>query len=144
MKSLAYLFDSEAELKLLSSEGHSGARGKLKVRYEPTDQSGEKPPNEDDAPDEPEDMLGKPIDFKVIIENASELPGDLCKNVFCEYGLYFEKDKRYRTKEFEGKSMGPVFAHSEQHSIEVVTEGILSYLVNDSICFKVYGYPDFV
>jgi kinesin family member 13 len=91
LKNLSYLVENEVEAKILSSEGASGVRGVLSVKYFPTGDSGEGEPDEDLLPDEPQDLLGKSISFRVEIDNAKELPNDLCKNVFVKYGLYFEK-----------------------------------------------------
>lgn len=56
LKNLAYLIENEMESKILSSEGNSGVRGILSVKYFPTDETGEADPDEDSLPDEPEDL----------------------------------------------------------------------------------------
>lgn len=143
LKNLGYLVDNELDAKILSSEGSSGVRGNLKVRYCPTDDTGEGEPDEDLLPEEPEDLLGKAITFKVEIDGAKELPKDLCKNVFVSYGLNFDKSRSYQTEEVEGKSQNPSFNFTKLHHVDSVTPSILRYLANGQMCFKVYGYPDF-
>jgi hypothetical protein len=56
LKNLAYLVENEVEAKILSSEGFSGVRGVLSVKYFPTDDAGEGEPDEDLLPEEPEDL----------------------------------------------------------------------------------------
>jgi hypothetical protein len=46
-------------------------------------------------PDEPEDLLGKSISFRIEIEKAKDLPKDLSKNVFVSYGLNFDRSRTY-------------------------------------------------
>jgi hypothetical protein len=40
LKNLGYLVENEIEAKILSSEGASGVRGLLGVKYFPTDETG--------------------------------------------------------------------------------------------------------
>jgi hypothetical protein len=44
---LGYLIENEQEAKIYSSESTSGERGKLKVSFFPTDETGEGEPDED-------------------------------------------------------------------------------------------------
>jgi hypothetical protein len=111
LKNLGYLVDNELDAKILSSEGSSGVRGNLKVRYIPTDDTGEGEPDEDLLPEEPEDLLGKAIAFKVEIDGAKDLPKDLCKNVFVTYALNFDRNRTFQTDEVEGKTPSPQFGY---------------------------------
>ena len=56
LKSLSYLIENEMVAKILSSEGNSGVRGKLSVKYFPTDDHGTGVPDDDMLPEEPEDL----------------------------------------------------------------------------------------
>ena len=103
LKNLGYLIENEIDAKILSSEGSSGIRGQLALKYFPTDDTGEGEPNEDLLPEEPEDLLGKAITFRVEIDKAKDLPKDLCKNVFISYGLNFDKSRSFQTSVVVGK-----------------------------------------
>lgn len=134
------------EAKILSSEGSSGVRGQLSVKYYPTDASGTGEINEDDLPEDPDDtefLLGKPLTFRMEIEKAKDLPKDLCKNVFVTYALNLDKKSTFRTGEIEGKNQNPVFNFKTVHQTDFITPSLLKYLTNGQVCFKVYGYPDF-
>ncbi len=98
------MIENEQEAKIYSSESTSGERGKLKVSFFPTDETGEGEPDEDLLPEEPEDLLGKAITFRIQIDQASGLPKDLCKNVFVTYKLAYERNAVYRTPESQGKT----------------------------------------
>lgn len=56
LKNLSYLVENEVEAKILSSEGASGVRGTLNIKYFPTDFEGTGEPDEESLPDEPEDL----------------------------------------------------------------------------------------
>ena len=144
LKNLGYLVENELEAKILSSDGNQGVRGTLSVKYFPTDETGEGEPDEDLLPEEPEELEGKAIAFRVEIEKAQDLPNDMNKNVFVTYGLFFDKgDKSVQTPEVAGKNKNPVFNFKHVHHFDMVTPSILRYLANGNLCFKVYGYPDF-
>lgn len=55
LKNLVYLVENEMEAKILSSEGSSGVRGQLSVKYFPTDASGQAEIDEEDLPEDPDD-----------------------------------------------------------------------------------------
>ena len=56
LKSLSFLIENEMVAKILSSEGNSGVRGQLSVKYFPTDDAGTGEPDEDSLPESPEDL----------------------------------------------------------------------------------------
>ncbi len=96
LKNLGFLVENELDAKFLSSEGSSGIRGALTVRYVPTDETGEGEPDEDLLPEEKaEELLGKAITFRVDIDKAAGLPKDLCKNVFVQYALNMDRNRTY-------------------------------------------------
>lgn len=130
LKNLGYLVENEIEAKILSSEGSSGVRGQLSVKYFPTDETGEGEPDEDLLPEEPEELLGKAITFRIEIDKARELPKELCKNVFVSYGLNFDRSRTYQTDEVVGKLQNPEFKFKKVHHIDAVTPSILRYLAN--------------
>ena len=61
LKNLGYLIENEIESKILSSEGSSGVRGVLSVKYFPSDDTGRQEPDEEDLPEEPEDLSNHSI-----------------------------------------------------------------------------------
>ena len=54
----------------------------------PCEENGNEELDEDNISDNPEDLIGNQIDFKVIIENITNLPEDFCRNIYCEYEFY--------------------------------------------------------
>lgn len=100
------------------------------MKYFPTDDTGEGEPDEDLLPEEPEELLGKAITFRIEIDKARELPKELCKNVFVSYGLNFDRSRTYQTDEVVGKLQNPEFKFKKVHHIDAVTPSILRYLAN--------------
>jgi hypothetical protein len=141
LKSLGYLIDNQMESKILSSEGSSGVRGVLSVKYVPTGPSGDGEPDEDDLPEEPEDLVGKQVTFRIEIDKAADLPADLCKNTFVNYKLFFETSSKYhQTPECEGKNRNPVYSYQKVHQIDQVTPSMLSYLKNGQVTLPSHAH----
>ena len=139
LEPLAYLIDNPHVVSLIGSD-QKGLVGKLEVNILPTDESGWDEPPDDLIPYQPEDLIGKRIDFAVIIERSIELPENFCRDVYCEY-TFFLDDQVYSTPVIPGKHTNPVFDYRYHHNL-VVTENTIKYLKNNAICFKVFGSPD--
>lgn len=65
LKNLGYTLENELEAKILSSEGADGARGVLSISYWPCDASGHGEPDEELLVEEPKELLGKEIHFRL-------------------------------------------------------------------------------
>lgn len=95
LMSLAYILDYSCELAIV---GEKGSCGSLNVKVVPTDEKGEKNLSSEmeengEYIDDPNELLGKRFDFKVIIENAV-LPENICTDVYAEYTLNFGNGKK--------------------------------------------------
>lgn len=139
LEPLAYLIDNPHTVSLIGSD-QKGLVGKLEVNILPTDETGWEEPSEDIIPNQPEDLIGKRIDFVVIIEKAMDLPDNFWRDVYWEY-TFFLDDQVYTTPVIPNKHRNPVFDYRYHHSL-IVTENTVKYLKNNAICLKVYGYPD--
>lgn len=118
-------------------------RGNLMVKYWPCAENGVDEPEDDVMCDEPHELVGKEIYFRVEIDKATNLPADLCKNVFVRYQFKHEPGVIYQTEEFDGQNMNPVFNYQKVHYIDMVTDYIIDYIDSGNIAFKVYAYPKF-
>ena len=139
LEPLAYLIDNPHTVSLIGSD-QKGLVGKLEVNILPTDETGWEEPPEDLIPNQPEDLIGKRIDFVVIIERALDLPENFWRDVYCEYSFFLD-DQVYSTPTIPNKHRSPVFDYRFHHSL-IVTENTIKYLKNNAIWLKVYGYPD--
>jgi len=85
LKMLGYSLDNELEAKILSSEGQQGTRGTISIKYWPCDANGSDELDDELQVEDPSELLGKEIFFRVEIVSAQNLPPELCKNVFVTY-----------------------------------------------------------
>ena len=128
--------------------------GKLEVNIMPVDEDGESEVSEDIIPEEPEDLIGKRIDFIVEIKQATKLPKNFCRDVYCEY-KFFLSDEIYQSAKILGKDENPQFDFRHHHTIEYCTPGLIEHLKKDSVsisdllfipylqlCIKLFGFPD--
>ena len=86
----------------------------------PCEHDGNEDIDEENAPDDPQELISQPLDFKVKISHASSLPVDFCRDIFCEYKFYID-DEVYKTEVFADKCQNPTFNYERQHHIECVT-----------------------
>ena len=136
LKSLGYMLDNQNDCKIMNAN-FKQKLGTLSVGVIPTDETGEA----DMCPeelwvDDSSELIGKSIDFNIIIEKASGLPENLCKDTYVEYSWNFEN---YGTKIVTGVDINPKFGYKYHMKIDYVTEDLLKYFETDAITFKVYG-----
>ncbi len=136
LKNLGYMLNNELEAKILSSEGAQGVRGYLKLEYWPTARDGVSEPSDDMLVDEPLELVGKEVFFRVEIQSAASLPSDLCKNVFVTYQFKHEPGVVYQTEQVEGQNPNPSFNYKKVHHIDLVTDYIVDYIDSGSVSFK--------
>ena len=116
--------------------------GKLEINVVPVDMDGESDISDDMIPEDPADLIGNRIDFVVQIIKATELPEDFCKDVYCEY-TFFLGEEKFTSESISGKNRNPEFNFRHHHTIDPCTDYFLKYLQKDSLCIKLFGYPDF-
>jgi hypothetical protein len=139
LKALGYLLDSPNTLKLINISSR-GDFGTLDVDVKPTDETGEAEEAPDEIlPEEPEDLIGKRIDFNIVVNKANNLPDSLCKDTFVKYGFYLDRPEQ--TKTIAGTDSSPTYNYKHHYTIDCVTEDMIKYFNNDAICFKVFGLP---
>lgn len=117
--------------------------GQLDVNIVPVGPEGEAIEDMADEliPEEPEELLDQSLNYVVQINKALSLPDNFCRDPYVEYSLFLSEDK-YRTNVAVGKQKDPEFNYAKQHTQECVTENFLKYLKDETMTFKVYGYPD--
>lgn len=104
----------------------------------PCDETGNEDLNEDLLTDEPNDLINTALDFKVKISQLFNLPEDLCRDIYCEYQFYMEKET-YQTEVCKGSNRSPIFNFEKQHHVECVTKYLVDYLLQNQLVIKIYG-----
>jgi hypothetical protein len=107
LKSLGYTLENKLDCKILSSEGAEGSRGQMMVSYWPVGENGGEPSDDVLVEEDPKELLGKSIWFRVEIDGAKGLPKDLCKNTFVTYQMKHETGVVFSTEERKGQDMNP-------------------------------------
>ncbi len=130
LKPLAYLLDNPATISLIGAT--SDINGKLEVNIIPVDENEDPDLPDDMIPDTPMDLVSTRIDFIVHIIRAYDLPKDFCRDVFCEYQFYIEKDI-IRTPIMPGKNQRPEYDFRNHHTIDYCSETCVEYLLKDSV-----------
>lgn len=87
LEALANLIDNPATVNLIGTTFE--VHGKLDVNIIPVNPDGSADELEF-IPEEPTDLIDQRIDFTVQIDRASDLPEDLCRDVYCEYQFYLD------------------------------------------------------
>jgi hypothetical protein len=85
-------------------------------------------------------LVGKKIDFNIIIKKANGLPERLCKDTYVKYSWYLD-NREFQTEVFEGVERNPEWNYKHHMTVDCVTEDMIKYLNKDALCFKVYGTP---
>lgn len=141
LKNLAYMCENKLEAKILSSEGKNGVNGLINLSYAPCAENGIDEPEDDVFCDEPHELVGKTINFRLEIENASGLPMELCKNSYVTYGYKYEPDTLYSTEKCDGLNQTPNWKYSKVHTIDCVSDYIVDYFQSSNIPFHIWAEP---
>ena len=56
--------------------------------------------------DDPNNLVGNELNFKVKIDQLTDLPENFCSNIYCEYEFHLDK-KKYVTEVVKGKNQSP-------------------------------------
>lgn len=145
LKNLGYTLDCEATPQIFTTDSNvkGGVGGILSCAYWPCDIGGDGEPDDDLLVDDPSELLGKEIFFRVEVAEAKNLPADLCKDTHVNYIFKHEPDVIHRVPAVTGKTLNPKFNYKKVHRFEEVNEYMLDYISTGSIVFKTYASPDF-
>ena len=93
----------------------------------------------DEIPDDPNELIGQPLSFKVYIKDCKDLPENFCKNVQIEY-TNFVDNMIYKTKVIEDRNRNPEFEEYFEHHIEYLTKDDIDYLVKEKVLFLIFRF----
>ena len=105
--------------------------GNLTVDIIPHDEEG----NEyEEIPDDPNELIGQPLSFKVYVKDCRDLPDNFCKGVLVDY-ISFVDNLIYKTKVNDEKNKNQIFEEYFQHHIDYVTKDDVDYIVKEKVLF---------
>lgn len=147
LMSLAYLVDNPNELVIV---GDSGKVSSLEVNLIPVDENLQELDEDheffDDFIDDPNDLIGKRVDFIVIIGKAV-LEKHHFKNIFVEFSIEVPdkegkmEKKTFQTKTIDGKELQTDFGYKKHFTYMTFSKEILDYLMKSNVCFEMKGNP---
>ena len=127
LEPLAYLMGNPTTSSIISPNGM--CMGNLTVDVIPHDEDG----NEyDEIPEDPSELIGQPLNFRVYVKECRELPENFCKGVQVEYNA-FHDNMTYKTKIMEEKTRNPMIEENFDHHIEYLTRDDIDYLVKEKV-----------
>uniref|UniRef100_A0A7M5U6V4 Kinesin-like protein 6 n=2 Tax=Clytia hemisphaerica TaxID=252671 RepID=A0A7M5U6V4_9CNID len=135
LQSLAYKIELDENIAITDYKGNE--QGQLTVKLEPCTSSGECL-DDDDFVEEPKELIGGALHFKVSIKGALGLPKKFSKGEsFCKYKVYIDESEN-ETKRISN-TINPNFNHEKIFSFNPVTQLFVDYLMKSSLVIDVRG-----
>jgi len=133
--SLAYAVELEEKLQITDFRGQDS--GMLEIAIFPCQKDGKDlDPDSDDAfIENPQEMIGRDLHFKVKVINSRGLPSRISSS-FGQFSVYLD-DRPTRTT--EAKGINPNYNHEAKFSFSPVTQQFLTYLQSESLVVEVWG-----
>jgi hypothetical protein len=77
-------------------------------------------------------LVGKKIDFNIVVKEANSLPEKLCKDTYVKYSWYLDS-KEQQTETVSGMNRNPKFDYKHHMTIDCVTQDMIKYFNNDAL-----------
>ena len=134
LRPLGLLFDNPFDLRIVSTPG--GEAGNLKVNIVPIDDFGS--PLED-GPENPEELIGCVISFRVEILEAWGLPAVYANNVSVRYEIFNSGEESTGIVTCANESMRFRFNYVREYRNVTVTEEMCTFMQKYMMWFEVRG-----
>ncbi|XP_061166469.1 kinesin-like protein KIF28 isoform X2 [Saccostrea echinata] len=139
LQSLSYCLDFEDTLNISDYKGQE--EGHVKVKLEPCDPKG-KPIDEEAFVDDPRELLNKPYNFKLTIENANIHKSRFSKGILVKYSVKNNgKVEEVKTPTVKN-TLTPTFNHSKVISIPKLKQENLDFFESGCITLSMYGIQE--
>lgn len=126
----------QLDARILSPEGSQA--GVLRLELWPVAKDGTPGVPDDEAVDDPEELLGTRMEILLKVVTAAGLPEALANDVRVEYN-YFIDENPYEVLAPKGKNCDPKFDYERRFVQDPVTSRFLEHLLSKSFAFRVYG-----
>ncbi|MCQ2818408.1 MAG: hypothetical protein MJ252_14165 [archaeon] len=138
MEPLIYLMSNESSLSIINPDGI--VQGEIDIDLIPHDDKG----NEyESVPDQPTELIGQSLNYKVSILRCKNLPEKFCKNLTVEY-VHFYNNCTYTTKAYNTENPTTNFEINEnfEHTIDYLTREDIEYFKKEKVCFKLLAIEE--
>lgn len=134
LQSLAYMIEVEESVSITDHKGNE--QGRLQIEAYPCDERGNE--DIDDFFEEPEEMIGRSLYFKMKIPHARGLPPRFSKGeTWCQFKLYLDQEPSV-TGRVTG-TINPAYAYEKQFAFSPVTNQFVQYLLHSPLVIEVWG-----
>jgi len=136
LEPLAYLMNNPTTSSIVSSNGH--CLGSLVTDIIPVDDDGN---IFEEIPEEPYELIGQPLNFKINIKEAKDLPENFSRDIQVEYTSFYDNIV-HKTKVIAEKNKNPVFEEFFEHRIEYLTKDDIDLLIKEKLCFRIFAFEE--
>lgn len=136
LEGLMQQVDNQLDARILSTEGKQA--GTLRVELWPLSKDGTPGVPDEEAVDDPEDLLGSKMGLLLRVPRATGLPEALAHDVRAEYD-YFIEERPLQLPGVKGFNCQPEFGYEKTFVQDPVTSRFLDYLRTKTIQFRIYG-----
>eukprot|EP00794_Sanderia_malayensis_P003504 gene3504-4004_t len=135
LSSLGYKIELEENLAIADYKGVE--LGHLQVEIEPCTNNG-RPLDDDDFVEDPHEIIGGDLNFKMKIPCARGIPQKFSKGeTFCKYKIYL--DTEYTCTDRVKHTINPDFKHQKLFSFAPVTTQLIEYIMTSPLVIEVWG-----
>ncbi|XP_073236742.1 kinesin-like protein KIF28P [Porites lutea] len=134
LQSLAYKIEVEESLTITDHKGNE--QGHLQIEAYPCDDKGNE--DGDDFVEDPKELIGQSLYFKLKIPHARGLPARFGKGeTHCKFKLYL--DHEYSVTGRVSGTINPSYAYEKKYSFNPVTKQFVDYLLQTPLVVEVWG-----
>ena len=138
LEPVAYLISNRTTLPIISPTGNKV--GELDMDIIPHDDNG---CEFDEVPEQPNELIGQPLRYKVCLYKLSGLNEDFCSNIQIEYKISADnsvnRSKVYNESEL-GKQVEVEINETFEHYMDYLSEEDIEYFEKGALVFNVYAY----
>ncbi|XP_064648285.1 kinesin-like protein KIF28P isoform X2 [Lineus longissimus] len=132
LQSIGYLIEVEENLTITDFKGNE--QGHMVVEIRPCNKQWAD--LDDEFVDDPIELVGKDLYFKLKIQNILGLPAKFGSS-YCKFRFYLD-EKESSTKIVAG-TINPNFDYEKNYGFNPVTEQLINYLANNPLVIEVWG-----
>nr|XP_022323498.1 kinesin-like protein KIF28P isoform X1 [Crassostrea virginica] len=134
LQSTSYMIAMKEQLDIIDYRGYEV--GKINIELVPCNKSGKEFAEDEVFVEDPSELVGKEIFFKLKLENGMGLPTRFT-DLYAKY-IFNHEPKPFETKKL-GNTINPQWAFSQVHGYAKATEKDIDFLKDGAIMLQVWG-----
>ncbi|XP_062578631.1 kinesin-like protein KIF28P isoform X1 [Saccostrea cucullata] len=134
LQSTSYMISMKEQLDVIDYRGYEV--GKVNIELVPCDKSGKEISEDEVFVEDPSELIGKDVFFKLKLENAMGLPSKFT-DLYAKY-IFNHEQKPYETKKLSN-TINPQWKFNQVHGFAKCTADDLEFLKDGAIMLQVWG-----